>query len=89
MKMNSYYFKIDTPVGVRYCEFDGRTKEVAINRALLCCFSSYEEEFIGCNFKKEYPTLIKRISVLSHKYLSKIEDCTKEEFELNDPNQND
>ena len=83
----NYYFKIDTPVGVRYCCFAGGDYYSARRRALFTCFFDHEVESTSYDFKKA--TVDEKYAVLMGKYSKRIEDTTKDIYDEKEKEQED
>lgn len=85
--MNKYYFKIDTPAGVRYCEFVAGDKERAYRNALFACFFDQAMDDIGRDIKNLSHE--EKYGLLHSKFSDRITDTTKETYEEKDEKQHD
>ena len=85
--MNSYYFKIDTPIGIRYCEFVAGDKEKAIRNALFTCFFDQAMDDLGRDIRDLSQQ--DKLNLLHTKFSDRIEDTTKELYEKKDQEQYD
>lgn len=87
MKMNNYYFKIDTPVGERYCCFGAKGYSWAKRNALFACFYDEALDEIGRSIKAL--TQEEKHLLLDSHFGSRVEDATEEDFNKYDPTQYD
>lgn len=86
-KKREFYFKVKGDK-TYYCAVDGENYLRAKRNLIFACFSHREDEQDN-PFKKRYPKLDDRWTVLNNKYSHRVYDTTKEVYEEMDALQND